>query len=249
MNEYRADLHIHSVLSPCASLEMSPDNIIQKAKEKKLDIIGITDHNTTKQCRVIRDIGKLNGLFVLCGVEVNTKEDIHCLVFFNKDWQLEEFQCYLDKYLPVVFNKPELFGDQVWVDEKNNIIGEERRLLIVGIEQSLEQVTKMVETLDGILIPAHIDKKRYSVTSQIGFLPEDLPIHCVEYSPLADVESFIAQHKWAANYNRIVNSDAHMLESIGSVYNVLHMKDKSFGEFIMALQCVNGRRIVSMAKG
>ncbi len=79
----------------------------------------------TRQCRVVRDLGKDKGLFVLCGVEVNTKEDIHCLAFFSNDSQLEDFQRYLDKYLPVVMNKPELFGDQVWVDEKNNIIGEE----------------------------------------------------------------------------------------------------------------------------
>ncbi len=245
MKKYRADLHIHTVLSPCASLEMSPDNIIQKAKEKRLDIIGITDHNTTRQCRVVRDLGKENGLFVLCGVEVNTKEDIHCLAFFNNDSQLEYFQRYLDKYLPVVMNKPELFGDQVWVDEKNNIIGEEERLLIVGIEQSLEQVAEMVEKLQGILMPAHIDKLRYSVTSQIGFLPNGLPISCVEFSPLADVVRFTSLHKWAANYNWIVNSDAHVLECIGSAFSILKMKDKSFDEVVMALQCVKGRRIIN----
>lgn len=45
MKFFKGDLHIHSCLSPCADLEMSPKNIIRKAKEEKIDIIAICDHN------------------------------------------------------------------------------------------------------------------------------------------------------------------------------------------------------------
>lgn len=47
MKWYKADLHIHSVLSPCGSLDMSPKNIVQSALDKELEIIAITDHNST----------------------------------------------------------------------------------------------------------------------------------------------------------------------------------------------------------
>ena len=40
------DLHIHSTLSPCASLEMSPAAIVRRARELALDVIAVTDHNS-----------------------------------------------------------------------------------------------------------------------------------------------------------------------------------------------------------
>ncbi|MGC9343178.1 MAG: PHP domain-containing protein, partial [Bacteroidales bacterium] len=88
MEEFRADLHIHSVLSPCGDLEMSPVKLVETAAAKGLDIIGITDHNTTLHCRLVKELGEEQGIFVLTGVEVNTKEEIHCLAFFEKDQDL-----------------------------------------------------------------------------------------------------------------------------------------------------------------
>ena len=75
---FRADLHIHTVLSPCGDLDMSPRNIIAMAKQKKLDIIGITDHNSTRQAIIIQEKAQKEGIFVLAGVEISTREEAHC---------------------------------------------------------------------------------------------------------------------------------------------------------------------------
>ena len=71
--QFRADMHIHSVLSPCGDIEMSPSAIVAKAKEKGLDIIGLTDHNSTLNADVTRRLGEKAGLHVLMGAEVTTK--------------------------------------------------------------------------------------------------------------------------------------------------------------------------------
>ena len=102
MNTYRADLHIHTVLSPCGDLDISPTRIIEKAREKGLDIIGITDHNSTRHCSLIRELAQPAGIFVLMGAEVTTREEVHCLSFFENDDQLSEFQAYLEQHLPHV---------------------------------------------------------------------------------------------------------------------------------------------------
>ena len=47
MNRFRADLHVHTVLSPCAEVEMIPPLIVQAALEKQIDLIAITDHNAS----------------------------------------------------------------------------------------------------------------------------------------------------------------------------------------------------------
>ena len=78
MKRYKVDLHIHSCLSPCGSLDMDPESIVETALRKGLDAIAITDHNSTLQCPVIQELGQERGLLVLAGVEVTTSEEVHC---------------------------------------------------------------------------------------------------------------------------------------------------------------------------
>ena len=89
MTPFKADLHIHTVLSPCGDLEMSPSAIVSRALARGLDMIAITDHNTTRQVKVTQKIGRASGLFVLGGVEVTSQEEAHCLSFFETDEQLD----------------------------------------------------------------------------------------------------------------------------------------------------------------
>ena len=99
MTPFKADLHIHTVLSPCGDLEMSPSAIVHRALARGLDMIAISDHNTTRQVKVTQKIGRDNGLFVLGGVEVTSQEEAHCLSYFETDEQLDEFQEFLDAHL------------------------------------------------------------------------------------------------------------------------------------------------------
>ncbi len=245
MKEFRADLHIHTVLSPCGSLEMSPENIIQSAKQKGLDVIGITDHNSTRQSRIIKELGKQHRIFVLCGAEVNTKEDVHCLALFENDEKLDHFQKYLDDNLPVVHNKPELFGDQVWVDKDGNILGEEERLLIVGLNQSIEEVAQKVNALDGIFIPAHVDRPTYSIGSQLGFVPSDLKVSAVEVSRIASLAKIYANYPWVKDYTIVTNSDAHVPQDIGIGYSTFLIEKLSFNEIKKALDNKERRKVLN----
>ena len=140
MNHYKADLHTHTVLSPCGDLEMSPRNIIQRAKEKKIDILGITDHNSTRNCKVLEDLAKDHDILVLKGAEVNSKEEIHCLTFFEKDEELFEFQDYLERHLTEVKNDVKKFGYQVVVDRDDHILDEVELLLIWALNKSIREI-------------------------------------------------------------------------------------------------------------
>ena len=115
MKRYKVDLHIHSCLSPCGSLDMDPESIVETALRKGLDAIAITDHNSTLQCPVIQELGQERGLLVLAGVEVTTSEEVHCLVLFKDEESRKEFQAYLDQHLPPIPNDPDYLGDQVWL--------------------------------------------------------------------------------------------------------------------------------------
>lgn len=223
-----ADLHIHTVLSPCGDPEMSPVNIVRTAKEKGIGIIGITDHNSTRQASIIRNLGQQFGLYVLRGAEITTQEEAHCLAFFENNNELTDFQNYLDKYLPPIQNNPEKFGYQVVANIHDEIIYQEDKLLISAIDRNIKQIEQKVRELNGIFIPAHIDKQRFSILSQLGFIPNNLQYDALELSANTNLERFLTQHPELRNNPFIQSSDAHYPDDIGKVVTPLELDDITF---------------------
>lgn len=229
MNWFRADLHIHSVLSPCGDLEMSPRRIIKEAKKKKLDLIAITDHNTTRHCKLMIELGKQEGITVIPGVEFNSMEEIHCLGLFDSIEVTEEVQQYIEEHAPFVKNDPSRFGDQVVVNEKEEIIEEIDYLLIASLQQSINKIEQKIHEFNGIFIPAHIDRPYTSIISQLGFIPKDLIVDAVEISAAYDAEQITTAFK-DIPFPIVRNSDAHLPEHIGRAITKYQMNKPSFSE-------------------
>lgn len=243
MKKYRADLHIHTVLSPCGDLTMSPANIISEAVRKGIDIIGITDHNSTRHCRLLSKLAASKGIFTMMGAEVTTKEEVHCLTFFENTDTLGIFQEFLDERLPEIKNVPEIFGDQVEVDENEIIIYTEERLLTNATDVSLEELEGIVHKLGGIFIPAHIDRMKNGIYGQLGLFPEGLKADALEVSRLIPRKAFEEKHKEIASYKLITNSDSHLPEHIGRALTIFYLEKPSFNEILMAMNDKEGRRI------
>jgi 3',5'-nucleoside bisphosphate phosphatase len=245
MKSFRADLHIHTVLSPCGDLEMSPLNIIKKALETNLDILGVTDHNTTRHAALMQELGQENGVFVLTGAEVTSREEVHCLVFFENDACLKEFQNYLDFYLPEIPNDPGRFGYQPVVDRHENILMQEERMLMSAIDQGIDQLEKKVHELNGLFIPAHVDRERYSLSSQLGFIPPDINADALEISRFTNRERFYREHPSLGKFTLLRSSDAHTPGRIGEIHTEFLLETPSFREIRMALGNLDGRKILN----
>lgn len=244
MKVYKADLHIHTVLSPCGSLGMSPRQIVKAAIDQRIDIIGITDHNTTRQCRTVACEAQKAGITVYCGTEITTKEEVHCLAFFEDFEKMDLFQIYLDAYLPDIKNNPDLFGYQVAVNEDEDIVFEEERLLISAISRNIDQVEKEVHRLGGIFIPAHVNKSKNSLISQLGFVPPDLKFDALELSKHIETEVFLQSYPYLKNSTIVRNSDAHQPDLIGESTTQFLMQGPEFSEFRLALKNAEGREVV-----
>jgi PHP family Zn ribbon phosphoesterase len=242
MHWFKADLHIHTVLSPCGGLDMSPVNIVRQASEKKLDIIAITDHNSTKHCRSAQEIGRKYGITVLAGAEINTMEEVHCITFFENIDKAEEFQQYIDENLMVIQNKPEVFGYQYIVDEDENILGEEERLLGAAMMKGIDEIAEEVHRLNGIFIPAHINRRHSGIYNQLGILPSDLKADALEIFPF-EFDLFRKNHPEIEKYSLITNSDSHHLERIGVVSTDYYLETPDFNEIRMAIRNEKGRKI------
>jgi PHP family Zn ribbon phosphoesterase len=211
----KADLHIHTVLSPCGDIEMTPAYIVRRAKELGIGIVGISDHNSTLQSREIRRIGEREGIYVLCGAEITTREEVHVLAFVDGDDNIDKLQAYLSAHLPPIPNNTDYFGYQLVVNEAEEVLAEEPYLLINAIDQSIEQIEEFVHSLGGIFIPAHIDKPQNSLLSQLGFVPPHLNVEALEVSHRCNLQELIAANPYLAKYSFTRASDAHYPEELG----------------------------------
>lgn len=246
MQTFRADLHIHTVLSPCGDLEMSPRNIVEKAKEQGLHMIAITDHNSTLHGPVIRKLAEPLGITVLYGAEVTTREEAHCLCLFESEDQRQDFQHFIDLNHPDIPNDSDLFGYQVVVNEGDEITDEIEWLLISGLKVGITVIEQKVHSLGGLFIPAHIDRPRYSLISQLGFVPLDLKYDALEIFWKTNPETLLAQHPYLKSPVLIKNSDAHFVEQIGQSFTSFRMAEPTFAELGKALKGEDGRGVMSL---
>lgn len=210
----RADLHIHTALSPCADNEMTPNNIINMAILKGLDVIAITDHNSCKNALACINASRGKNLIIIPGMELQTREDIHVLCLFSKIDEALLFQDIVYSELPDINNKTNLLGEQILYDSDDNITGYENRLLINSTDISFDEAYFKVTNLNGAFIPAHIDKESYSVIWNLGFVPDYLNIKTVEYFNKERINEYMSRGIVGRNYKLIKSSDAHYLYEI-----------------------------------
>ncbi len=209
------DFHIHSALSPCGDKDMTPNNIVNMAAIIGLDAIAITDHNSIGNVRSAMKVGEQVGVKVLAGMEVETAEEIHVLTLYETIEAAEEVAKRVYDALPDIKNRPEIFGNQYYMDENDNILGEEEKLLISPTSIQVEDLAMLVKSVGGLVFPAHVDRHSYSILTNLGFIPENLIIDGIEISKkVGDVDAYIESRPDLEKYRYIRNSDAHYLTDI-----------------------------------
>lgn len=215
---------------------MSPSAIVNRAKELKIGVIGITDHNSTLNVEVTSRIAGENGIFVLKGAEVTTREEVHCLCYMPDSDTLKVFQDFLDSKVIFFENSVDKFGYQLVVDENENILDEIPHLLINALDLSINDLQAKVESLNGIFVPAHVDRKDTSLSSQLGFVPDDLKFDALELSPFAERNNFFDRFPWFRGFNYITDSDAHFIEDIGKACNIFEVDEVNFSNIKEAIK-------------
>lgn len=243
MQHYKADLHIHTALSPCADLDMSPATIIKATKERGLSLIGIADHNSTLNALVVKRLAEKEGIAVLTGVEVTTVEEVHCLAFFEHEAQLLDFQQYLEEKILRIANPDGQLGDQPVVDAEESIVAMIPYWLTAALQSGISAIQRKVYTLNGIFIPAHINRPANGLFAQLGFIPPDLQFDALEFTGRTTAQAVRAAYQLNPELTLISNSDAHFPEQIGASHSVFYMNDCSFAEIHKALRQQEGRSV------
>ena len=243
LKEFKADLHIHTCLSPCAELEMSPRAIVKTALEKGIDIIAITDHNSAENVIAAQKAAKNTGLTVLSGMEITTSEEAHILALFDDIESIIKLQDIVYNNLMPGVNDEKRFGEQIVVNEKDEVLDFNRRLLIAATELSVYSVVNTIQSLGGLAVASHVDKDVFSVISQLGFIPDNLKFNALEMSYHIDrkrAEELFAIYN---SYAWISSSDAHYLDDIGKRTTTFIMNEPTTEDMVSAFNKIGERRV------
>lgn len=229
------DLHIHSALSPCGDQDMTPNNIVNMAVLCGLNMIAITDHNSIGNVKAAMEVAKSLPITVVPGMELETVEEAHFVCLFPTLLQAEAFDKWLKPFLLPIKNKPELFGEQLYLDANDELVGIEERLLVTAATCSIYDAAPTVRSFGGTIFPAHVDKSAYSIISNLGTVPKDLGFTTVEISKNTTKELLLDAFPYLADYRIITNSDSHYLDTFYETQNPISLCEPTARDLIETL--------------
>lgn len=216
------DLHIHSCLSPCGDALMTPNNIVGMAFIKQLDVIAVCDHNTAENLPAIQTVADMMGVLLLPGMELTTREEAHMLCYFPDVEACRAFGALVYAHLPPIPNRPAFFGVQQVMNEQDEEIRQEDRLLISALDMSFEECERQIHAHGGLCVPAHINRGGNGVLNALGFLPGDARYDALEVSDAVDMPPIDL-----SGYRLLKSSDAHYLEHMLEPSFTLDVREKS----------------------
>lgn len=234
---------MHTCLSPCADLEMSPLAIVKKAADCKLDIIAITDHNSAENIIATQKASENMDLTVLAGMEITSSEEAHILAFFDDTGSIMKLQDIVYENLLPGENNEKLFGEQIVVNEKDEVLGYNNRLLIGATLLTAQEIVNTIHSLGGLSVASHIDKEVFSIISQLGFIPEDLEFDALEMSPNINRGKADKLFNMYTSFRWISSSDAHYVNDIGKRTTGFYMNEPTLKELSLAMKNFDGRRV------
>ncbi len=235
MSRYLCDLHIHSCLSPCGDDDMTPGNIAGMAVLNGLQIVALTDHNSSKNCPSFFKAAKAYGLIPVAGMELTTAEDIHAVCLFRNLEAAMDFDKFVETKRIPIKNKPEIFGRQLLIDENDEICGEEDILLINASMLSLEEAFSEVIKRDGVCYPAHIDRSANGIISMLGDFPPEPRFTAYELNDMSSFDNCRAKFPIITERGlvHLQSSDAHYLTDISEAGFPIEIPDEPYSSALV----------------
>lgn len=228
MNRYYYDLHIHSCLSPCAEDDMTPANIAGMGALCGLNIMALTDHNTTGNLEAFFAACKKHGIVPVGGMELTTAEEIHIICLFETLENALAFGDEVKKHLMPIKNRPDIFGNQLYMDDEDNILGEEPTLLLTASDLDLDSAVKLARSFGGAVYPAHVDRDSNGIIAILGDIPPDEGFTACEFNDSANAETYPERYPIINGLSVLSCSDAHRLWEISEAENFLDLDDEPY---------------------
>lgn len=181
----KGDFHLHTTASDG---KLTPSELVKMASNKNLDIIAITDHDTTKGLPEGIIAGEKYGVKVIPGIEFSAshkEESIHILGYFKDDsYKNDKFQIFLNEmhdyrvwrgkrivdnlkiYFDINIDGQQLVKDTKGVIARPHIA---QAIINAGYNYSFEYLFNNIISKDS---PAYVPNKSISIPEGIKILKE-----------------------------------------------------------------------------
>ena len=239
----KADLHVHTVLSACAELDMSPRDIIAQAAALDIGLLAITDHHAIDNVIGCQKAAIGTGITVLYGMEVQTREEVHLVCLLPDANRAKTFSSFIDSHLPAGRLETDSGSVQAIVTADDKVVRLDQRKLLASLDLSVEDVCRIVQEHDGLVIAAHIDRAHFSLLGNLGFIPPGLQVAALETA--TEPTLLFTKHPSTVGYPIIASSDAHCLEMLDKEkYTYFYINEEvTLSEIRRALRGESGRKI------
>ena len=238
----RADLHVHTALSPCAADEMTPPTIVQAALDAGLAMVAICDHNAAGNTAAVQQAAGAR-LCVVAGMEITTAEEVHLVGLFPDAEHAMAAADEVARGLPEIDNEyTRIFGEQWLLDAGGVLIGMERRMLASASRYSLNEAVRLVHRHAGLAVAAHVNRPSFSVTSQLGLVPSDAEFDALEVFTRPGQPSPTEQYR-SYGLPVLTCSDSHYPSDVGGIFTTLELERPSFEELALAVRGADGRSV------
>lgn len=231
MSRYYYDFHVHSCLSPCGDADNTPNNLAGMAFLNGVRLMALTDHNSSRNCPAFFSAARRYGVVPVAGMELTTAEDIHVVCLFETLAEALLFNDEVDARRVHIRNREEIFGEQLILDDQDNVIGREQDLLINATTISLDEALELVTTYRGICYPAHIDRSSNGAIEILGDFPHYAGFRMAELHDRSNKDTYVSKYG-LENIRLLSSSDAHYLHQLreGDENDWIEIDDDPFSE-------------------
>lgn len=207
---------------------MTPNNIAGMGVLNGLQIMALTDHNTSKNCPAFFSACKKQGIIPIAGMELTTSEDVHIVCLFDELEDAMNFDEYVYSHIMDIKNKPRIFGNQFILDENDEKIGEVEKLLISATDISIDEAIRLVSQYGGVCYPAHVDRQSNGIIAMLGDIPQEYGFKCIEFNDSEKIPEYRKKYIAIRDANVLTSSDAHYLWDINGADNALEIEDEPY---------------------
>lgn len=229
MNKYYYDFHIHSCLSPCGDDDNTPNNIAGMGAIAGLNIMALTDHNTTRNCPAFFAAAKKHGIIAIAGMELTTAEDIHVVCLFEHLDDAMRFDEEISgRHRIKIKNRVDIYGEQYVMDGDDNVIGTEEYFLPIATDIPIEDTVTITAKYNGICFPAHIDRQANGIVATLGTFPRLPEFFAYELHDVDNKEEYVNNYPILKDKLMLCGSDAHYLWDIRDRSAYIELEDEPY---------------------
>jgi predicted metal-dependent phosphoesterase TrpH len=265
------DLHTHSTASDGT---MSPTALVRHAKERRLEAIALTDHDTVEGLEEALSAGEQEGIEVVPGIEISAEfpdSTLHILGYYM-DFKNQAFldsisvlQKARNERNPAIISKLQALGlaitlEEVTIESETGQVGRPHFAQVLLKKGYVKTPREAFEKYLGKGAPAYTDKFRFDPCDAIahiraaGGIPVLAHPFTIKYKTAGELEAIIADMAgWGimgieAYYSEHNETQVRMYKDLAEKYNLVLTGGSDFhGQNIKGISLGTGKGSLNIA--